>query len=107
MRAEDLPPRYAGYENKIPRDLADLRGPSSGVIGPMPNRLVWSGQNMFDLDDWREALMFYGILLHVGQRADFEEYMHPALLRGLWPKLRQANTSEITRRWEAHLPGLV
>lgn len=105
MRASDLPDRFEGLEQRIPESWEEFRGPSSGVVR-LPNRLAWSGPTDFDLEDRRQRLTLFSILLDCGQRADIVEYVDPDLLRGDWPRLRRATTSQVTRRWEQRLPGL-
>ena len=105
MDAADLPDRFEGLEQRIPESWGEFRGPSSGVVH-LPNRLAWSGSTDFDLNDRRQRLTLFSILLDCGQREDIARYVDAGLLRADWPSLRRATTSQVTRRWEQRLPGL-
>ncbi|GAA2654671.1 hypothetical protein [Paractinoplanes durhamensis] len=88
MEASELPDRFEGLEQRIPESWDEFRGPASGVVH-LPNRLA-----------------LFSILLDCGQREDIVRYVDPHLLRGDWPRLCRATTSQVTRRWEQRLPGL-
>jgi hypothetical protein len=105
MEASELPDRFEGLEQRIPESWEEFHGPASGVVH-LPNRLAWSGPADFDLDDRRQRLTLFSILLDCGQRADIARYVDPDLLRGDWHSLCRATTSQVTRRWEQRLPGL-
>jgi hypothetical protein len=105
MDARDLPDRFAGVDARIPDTWESLQGPADGTVH-LPNRLAWSGSTSFDVTDAGDRFTLYSVLLDCGRLDDVCSYINAALLRADWPRLRRATTSQITRRWEAKLPGL-
>ena len=105
MDVRSLPSRLEGATKRIPRRLADLRGPRTGTV-VLPTRLAWSGPPDFDVSDSRERLTLYCTLLDCGQRDDIEQYVHPGLLRDDWPRIRRLTSRQLTAVWEQHLPEL-
>jgi len=63
---ERLPSRLIGLVDRIPESLESLAGPSSGSV-TLPNRLAWSGPDMFDVSDPKQRLTLYTTLLDCGQ----------------------------------------
>ncbi|WP_233625533.1 hypothetical protein [Actinoplanes sp. ATCC 53533] len=104
MSTDALPPRYAGAEDRIPTWEA-FRGPDRGVVH-LPHRLAWSGPTSYDVDDMRQRLTLYSILLDCGQRDDIATYVNRVLLSADWPNMRRLTSRELIGIWERQLPEL-
>ncbi|GIE94480.1 hypothetical protein [Paractinoplanes rishiriensis] len=100
-----LPSRLLGAEKRIPNDLAMLNGPAEGVVH-LPNRLCWSGLNVFDVTDPDDRLTLYTTLLDCGQLPDVIEYMHADYLCQDWPRIRRLTSRRLIAIWESRLPEL-
>ncbi|MDG4802848.1 hypothetical protein [Micromonospora sp. WMMD980] len=100
-----LPSRLLGVIDRIPTSLEALAGPRTGRVS-LPLRLAWSGPTDYDLDDARERLTLYCLLLDCGQRSDVVRYVNAALLRQDWPRIRRLTARRVTRLWERRLPDL-
>ncbi|RSM41786.1 hypothetical protein DMB66_55490 [Actinoplanes sp. ATCC 53533] len=104
VSTDALPPRYAGAEDRIPTWEA-FRGPDRGVVH-LPHRLAWSGPTSYDVDDMRQRLTLYSILLDCGQRDDIATYVNRVLLSADWPNMRRLTSRELIGIWERQLPEL-
>lgn len=86
-------------EVELPRDLDELRGPTTGVVR-LPLRIYWSGpapENVaWDLANESARRWLYEILLREGSLDDQRELINGAELVRLWtvlylpPHIRQA-----------------
>jgi hypothetical protein len=103
--AADLPSRLIGLEQRIPTSLADLHGPSGGVV-VLPLRLAWSSPTDYDVSDPGQRLTLYRMLLDCGQREDIIRYVNPELLRREWSRIRRLTSRAVIEVWESLLPDL-
>jgi DNA invertase Pin-like site-specific DNA recombinase len=80
-------------------DLADLRGPVTGLV-ELPLRLFWSlPDHRFDLDDPDLRLWYYQTVLREASRpADLSAYLDSGTLVALWPDLYLPKG--VRRAWE-------
>ncbi len=88
----------------VPSDLAELRGPASGVLR-LPLSVYSSGAGAgreFDLTDPAQQAELYEIVLTTGTAADLARYLHADLLRALWPGLWLP--AALREAWEPLLP---
>ena len=109
----DRPPSSAGPLTSRPgrlalvaRDLADLRGPTSGWV-ELPHRLVWlpAPSRRFNLDDEYDRMKVYEIVLREAvQYAELNTWLNAELLRSLWPELYLPKG--VRRAWEIRYPEL-
>jgi DNA invertase Pin-like site-specific DNA recombinase len=110
---EDRAPaaHHAPYEARPGRqalvidDLADLRGPVSGLV-ELPLRLFWSlPDHRFDLDEPDLRRWYYETVLREATRpADLAAYLDAGTLVSLWPDLYLPKG--VRRGWEEHHPAL-
>jgi hypothetical protein len=86
-------------------DLADLRGPVTGLV-ELPLRLFWSlPDHRFDLDEPELRRWYYETVLRGASRpADLTAYLDADTLVGLWPDLYLPKG--IRRAWEEQHPAL-
>jgi len=86
-------------------DLADLRGPVSGLV-ELPLRLFWSlPDHRFDLAEPDLRRWYYETVLREATRpADLAAYLDGETLVGLWPDLFLPKG--VRRGWEEHHPAL-
>ena len=86
-------------------DLADLRGPDSGMV-ELPLRLFWSlPGHRFDLGDKDMRLWLYQTVLREAIRTeDLSAYLDKDTLIGLWPDLYLPRG--VRRAWEDRHPRL-
>jgi hypothetical protein len=77
-----------GRRPVVAGDLAELRGPASGLV-ELPLRLFWSlPDHQFDLGDHDMLLWYYQTVLREASRAaDLTGYLDGATLMRLWPEL--------------------
>ncbi|MFF5176001.1 hypothetical protein ACFY3U_25715 [Micromonospora sp. NPDC000089] len=101
-----LPSRLIGVADRIPESLSALRGPDRGRVS-LPLRLAWSGPTDFDIDDPRERLTLYCLLLDCGQHDDIVRFVDGGLLRRDWPRIRRLTARRLISLWERRLPELV
>jgi hypothetical protein len=97
--------RYALRPVVVAADLAELRGPASGLV-ELPQRLFWSGPGrVFDLADPDQALEMYEAVFDAARsEADLAEFVNGELLARLWPELALA--PRVRGAWEATHPRL-
>jgi hypothetical protein len=81
----------------VPADLADLRGPVTGVV-TLDQQLDWSGDGRYNLDDPGDLQVLYQTVLNQAVKADelcrwldgetlrrvWNDLWLPGRLRGLW-----------------------
>jgi DNA invertase Pin-like site-specific DNA recombinase len=86
-------------------DLADLRGPVTGLV-ELPLRLFWSvPDHRFDLDEPDLRRWCYETVLREATRpADLAAYLDGETLVGLWPELYLPKG--VRRAWEERHPAL-
>ncbi|MGH3195747.1 MAG: hypothetical protein ACRDNT_07400 [Streptosporangiaceae bacterium] len=86
-------------------DLADLRGPASGII-ELPLWLYWSGPSpAFDLGKPFMRRWLYQIVLREAARPeDLTSYLDRDTLIALWPDLHLPRG--VRQAWEEHHPVL-
>jgi len=89
-----LPARWRPVSVRMPETLAELRGPSLGVV-VLPVHLTWHGLREFDVSDAAARHLLYTILLSQGNRKDIARFVHPDLLRQDWPELSALLTSRV------------
>jgi hypothetical protein len=92
-------PRVA---DRLPEELAELRGPESGVI-VLPRHLSWPGLRECDLADDAVRRSVYGIVLAQGQRNDVARFLNARLLLRDWPMIRELLHPRLRRRCEQRL----
>ena len=88
----------------VPSNLAELRGPASGVLR-LPLSVYSSGAGTgreFDLTDPAQQAELYEIVLTTGTAADQARYLHADQLRALWPGLWLP--AALREAWEPLLP---
>ncbi|MFE3452283.1 hypothetical protein ACFXJ8_25510 [Nonomuraea sp. NPDC059194] len=88
----------------VPATLAELTGPTSGVV-ELPNRLDWSEQRRYNLDDPAElGLMYERVVRESLQVGDLRRYLDgPTLLR-VWSRL--VLPRRVRALWEERFPSL-
>lgn len=86
-------------------DLADLRGPVTGLV-ELPLRLFWSlPDHRFDLDEPDLRRWYYETVLREATRpADLAAYLDGYTLVGIWPELYLPKG--VRRAWEERHPAL-
>jgi DNA invertase Pin-like site-specific DNA recombinase len=86
-------------------DLADLRGPVTGLV-ELPLRLFWSlPDHSFDLDEPDMRLWYYQTVLREATRPDdLAAYLDSYTLVGIWPELYLQKG--VRRAWEERHPAL-
>jgi DNA invertase Pin-like site-specific DNA recombinase len=86
-------------------DLADLRGPVTGLV-ELPLRLFWSlPGHRFDLDEPDLRRWYYETVLREATRpADLAAYLDGETLVSVWPELYLPKG--VRRGWEDHHPSL-
>jgi DNA invertase Pin-like site-specific DNA recombinase len=86
-------------------DLADLRGPVTGLV-ELPLRLFWSlPDHRFDLDEPDLRRWYYETVLREATRpADLAAYLDGETLVSIWPELYLPKG--VRRGWEEHHPAL-
>jgi hypothetical protein len=89
----------------VAASLADLHGPTGGLV-ELPQRLFWSGAGrVFDLSDPDRLLELYEVVFDAARtEADLAEYLHGETLARIWPDLALA--PRVRHAWEDALPGL-
>ena len=97
--------RYADQRPyAVPACLADLHGPTTGVVGLDP-RLHWSGRASYDLDNPRRlASMYETVLREATHPEELGRWLDGPTLVRLWPHL--VLPPEVRRLWEARFPEL-
>jgi hypothetical protein len=94
-----LPPRFSSYPARLPGTLTDLHGPCSGTVR-LPLHVAWSGKREYDLDDPKQQLPLYALLLAEAQAPDLVDFVNPELLLRLWPRLRTMLGPVQQRAWD-------
>jgi hypothetical protein len=69
----------------------------------LPLHVAWSGRRVYDLDDDRQRLLLYALLLAEAPAADLPRLVNAELLRRLWPDLRRLLGPARRRAWETLL----
>jgi DNA invertase Pin-like site-specific DNA recombinase len=87
-------------------DLADLRGPVTGLVA-LPLRLFWSlPDHRFDLDEPDLRRWYYETVLREATRpADLAAYLDGETLVCIWPELYLPKG--VRQAWEDHHPALL
>ncbi|WP_420442912.1 hypothetical protein, partial [Candidatus Poriferisodalis sp.] len=69
---------------KIPDDLGeDTVAPVTGRVR-LPNRIAWSGQGEFDLEDRRDRMYVYQLVMTEGTEDDVRRYINVDHLMEMW-----------------------
>ncbi|MFI7550524.1 hypothetical protein ACN26Z_06365 [Verrucosispora sp. WMMD703] len=102
---KSLPSRLIGAADRIPASLDVLAGPDHGRV-VLPLRLAWSGLTEFDVEDARERLTLYCLLLDCGQHDDVVRYVNAELLRHDWSRIRRLTARRMIALWESRVPEL-
>jgi hypothetical protein len=86
-------------------DLADLQGPSGGLV-ELPLRLFWSAADRrFDLSDPDMLRSMYEKVLRAAIRTeDLTTFLNGSTLRDVWPDLFLPR--DVRRAWEDRHPAL-
>jgi hypothetical protein len=86
-------------------DLADLRGPTAGIV-ELPLWLYWSQPDRrFDLDELETRKWMYEIVLReAGSLEDLTTYLDRDTLIALWPRLYLSKG--VRDAWENRHPAL-
>jgi hypothetical protein len=89
----------------VAASLADLHGPTGGLV-ELPQRLFWSGaERVFDLSDPDRLLELYEVVFDAARtEADLAEYLHGDTLARIWTDLALA--PRVRDAWEGAHPGL-
>ncbi len=86
---------------EIPDDLADGSiAPERGRV-KLPSRLAWSGQGEFDLDDLRDRMYVYRLVMTEGSCDDVRRYIDLSLLLEMWSDIRLS--PHVRERWDCWL----
>jgi len=84
--------------------LDELVGPTSGVV-ELPQRLDWSEQGRYNLDDLRElSVMYERVLRESLDVADLRSYLNGPMLRRVWSRLFLPR--RVRELWEGRFPEL-
>jgi hypothetical protein len=83
----------------------EFAGPVTGMV-ELPNRLCWSGNPHFSIDDPSDRLSLYTTLIGDGQRGDLARWINREYLLADWPHVRKQTSRLLTRVWEELLPAL-
>lgn len=88
----------------IPTDLAELTGPTSGVI-TLPHSVLWApGDGRVDLDAPGGVALAYRAVLAEGTLEDQARLLNAALLRTVWTQLLLPR--RVRDLWENRFPQL-
>jgi hypothetical protein len=100
------PRSYALRPVLVAASLADLRGPTDGLV-ELPQRLFWSGaERVFDLSDADRLLEMYEAVFDAARtEADLAEHLNGEILPRVWTDLALA--PRVRRAWEEAHPELV
>lgn len=100
MPGEARPGRLA----VVVRDLAELRGPATGVV-ELPQRLFWQAGRRFDLDrPAHRALMYETVLREAVTADELRTWLNRAVLTRVWPELFLP--AGVRLAWERRFPEL-
>lgn len=97
--------RYADSRTYlVPEDLAELTGPTSGVI-ELPTHLDWSEQHAYDLDDpVQTGLMYERVIREAASPRDLAYYLNQDVLIRIWKRIYLP--ARVRRQWESTFPTL-
>ena len=88
----------------IPASLSDLRGPVTGVV-TLDQRLDWSGDGRYDLDDPGDLQVLYQTVLNQAGTADeLSQWLDKQTLLQVWHELWLPG--RLRALWQAHFPEL-
>ncbi|WFE39380.1 hypothetical protein [Micromonospora sp. WMMD998] len=107
VRAGDAP-AGSGYVDQrhfiVPASLAELRGPTSGVV-MLDRHLDWSGDASYHLDDPGDLQVMYQTVLNQATTVtDLRQWLDGGTLRRLWPELWLP--ARLRALWQARFPEL-
>ena len=85
---------------EIPDDLGDdAVAPVTGRV-KLPNRIAWSGQGEFDLEDRRDRMYVYQLVMTEGTEDDVRRYIDVDHLVEMWNDMwLSPHVRERWRRW--------
>jgi hypothetical protein len=93
-----------GRPYTVPETLEELTGPLHGVV-ELPQRLDWSEQGRYDLDDPQQLGLMYEVVLRESMRVeDLRTYVNGILLRKAWPHLYLPR--KVRTLWESRFTTL-
>ncbi len=97
--------RYADQRHYVVvASLDELRGPTHGLI-VLDQRLDWSGNAEYDLDDPGDVqVMYQTVLNEAGTADDLHRWLDRDTLRRLWPSLWLPG--RLRALWQARFPEL-
>lgn len=88
----------------VPDTLDELTGPTGGRV-TLPQRLDWSEQGTYDLDDPAELGLMYEVVIRESlDVADLRRFLNGPTLRRVWPRLYLPR--QVHRLWEDRFPEL-
>jgi len=97
-------PARPGRPVLVAGDLAELRGPASGLV-ELPLWLFWYPDRTFDLDDPATLRWMYQTVLREASRpADLASYLNQDVLAAVWHELFLPR--DIRQAWEDRFPVL-
>jgi hypothetical protein len=107
MAASTLAHRtYRGRPVRVPRDLADLHGPTTGTL-TLPLWVYWSGAREWKLDSPVDLRELYRTVVREAKKPGDLDYLDGATLVALWPDLcRRGLPSQVRAAWEDQHPAL-
>jgi hypothetical protein len=79
----------SSHAARLPDQIDELRGPTSGVI-VLPRHLSFPGLRECDITDDASRRSMYGVVLTQGRRNDVARFLNPQLLADDWPLIREA-----------------
>jgi hypothetical protein len=88
----------------VPTSLADLVGPTQGLIG-LPLKLAWTGRREYDLDAPGDLIVLYErVIVEATETADLTSLLDQETLLRVWNDLYLP--FQVRSQWEAHFPAL-
>lgn len=71
---------------ETPQNLADLRGPGTGIL-TLPQHIYWGPEANCDLDEHEGVIKAYQAVLREGTRPDQEVLLNADVLKRMWGDL--------------------
>lgn len=89
---------------RVPAQISDLHGPSTGVLADLPVHLNWTPITTYDLSNPTYVHEIYGQLLAVATESELAEFVNPELLIASWSTM--VIPPAIRAEWERRFPEL-
>ncbi|WP_420624614.1 hypothetical protein [Candidatus Poriferisodalis sp.] len=86
---------------EIPDDFGDRPAAVRTGRVTLPNRIAWSGQGEYDLDDPNDRRRVCELVMTEGTEDDVRTYIDPDILLGIWDTMWLA--PHVREQWTAHL----